>query len=80
MRLLAFAAPLLAACSVSAIAQTVSDDPYVWLEEKDSARSLAWVEAHNARVVALMDRHLPHWQHLRKALNRLPVRREDWRY
>ena len=35
---------------------------------------------HNARFVALMDRHLPNWQHFRRALNRLPVRREDWRY
>ena len=55
MRLLAFAAPLLAACSVAAIAQTVSDDPYVWLEEKDSARSLAWVEAHNAVTVKRLE-------------------------
>ena len=32
----------------------------------------------NARFVALMDLHLPHWQHLRKQLHRLPVRHEDW--
>ena len=55
MRLLAFAPPLLAACSVSAIAQTVNDDPYIWLEEKDSARSLAWVEAHNAVTVKRLE-------------------------
>src|SRR6478672_8550497 len=55
MRLLAFAAPLLAACSIGAIAQTVSGDPYVWLEEKDSARSLAWVEAHNAVTVKRLE-------------------------
>lgn len=35
---------------------------------------------HNARFSALMDLHLPHWQHLRKQLNRLPVRHEDWDY
>ena len=55
MRLLAFAAPLLAACSMSAIAQPVADDPYIWLEEKDSARSLAWVEAHNAVTVKRLE-------------------------
>lgn len=60
MRLLALAAPLLAACSVSAIAQTstqslVTEDPYIWLEEKDSPRSLAWVEAHNAVTVKRLE-------------------------
>lgn len=35
---------------------------------------------HNERFVALMDMYLPHWQHLRKQLNRLPVRHEDWEY
>ena len=65
MRLLAFAAPLLAAPMlvvgpVSAIAQTaaetaVNDDPYIWLEEKDSARSLAWVETHNAVTVKRLE-------------------------
>jgi len=35
---------------------------------------------HNPRFVALMDMHLPHWQQLRKQLNRLPVRHEDWDY
>lgn len=35
---------------------------------------------HNERFVALMDLYLPHWQHLRRQLNRLPVRHEDWEY
>jgi predicted metal-dependent hydrolase len=35
---------------------------------------------HNERFVALMDLYLPHWQHLRRKLNRLPVRHEDWNY
>ena len=55
MRLLALAAPLLAACSVTAVAQTVTDDPYIWLEEKDSSRSLAWVEARNAVTVKRLE-------------------------
>jgi predicted metal-dependent hydrolase len=33
---------------------------------------------HNARFVALMDRFMPQWQERRRALNRLPVRHEDW--
>lgn len=35
---------------------------------------------HNERFVALLDQHLPHWKHLRKMLNRLPLRHEDWAY
>lgn len=35
---------------------------------------------HNDRFVALMDHYLPNWQHLRKQLNRLPLRHEDWVY
>ncbi|MGS1008000.1 M48 family metallopeptidase [Achromobacter anxifer] len=35
---------------------------------------------HNERFVALMDLYLPSWQHLRRQLNRLPVRHEDWEY
>lgn len=35
---------------------------------------------HNARFIALMDRHMPQWQECRELLNRLPVRHEDWGY
>lgn len=35
---------------------------------------------HNQRFIDLMDLYLPHWQQLRKQLNRLPVRHEDWCY
>jgi predicted metal-dependent hydrolase len=35
---------------------------------------------HNARFIRLMDHFLPQWQGCRQALNRLPVRHEDWRY
>ena len=41
-----------------AVAQTArmttpapADDPYIWLEDKDGARPLAWVEAENARTL-----------------------------
>jgi predicted metal-dependent hydrolase len=35
---------------------------------------------HNARFMGLMDQFMPKWQSLREALNRLPVRHEDWTY
>jgi predicted metal-dependent hydrolase len=35
---------------------------------------------HNASFIALMDRFMPTWQSVREALNRLPVRHEDWTY
>ena len=35
---------------------------------------------HNARFISLMDRFMPKWQFQREALNRLPVRQEDWGY
>lgn len=35
---------------------------------------------HNERFVGLMDLYLPHWQHLRRQLNQLPVRHENWAY
>jgi predicted metal-dependent hydrolase len=35
---------------------------------------------HNARFIRLMESFLPHWQHVRRELNRLPVRHEDWDY
>jgi len=35
---------------------------------------------HNHRFSALMDLFLPQWCHLRKQLNSLPVRHEEWQY
>jgi predicted metal-dependent hydrolase len=35
---------------------------------------------HTERFVALMDRFMPKWQSVRDALNRLPVRHENWNY
>lgn len=36
--------------------------------------------SHNARFVAIMDRHLPHWRQLRQQLNTEPLGHEDWTY
>jgi predicted metal-dependent hydrolase len=33
---------------------------------------------HNARFLALMERFMPNWKHLKDELNRLPVRHESW--
>ena len=55
MRFLRYALPLMIACSTIADAQDPSDDPYIWLEEKDSPRALAWVEAHNAVSTAKLE-------------------------
>jgi predicted metal-dependent hydrolase len=35
---------------------------------------------HNERFVALINLYLPHWRHLKKRLNSLPVRHEHWDY
>ena len=35
---------------------------------------------HNVRFVALMDKHIPQWQHYRDMLNRLPVAHDEWDY
>ena len=35
---------------------------------------------HNARFVTLMNRFMPNWRSYREMLNRLPVRRETWKY
>lgn len=47
--MLKLSAALLAVASATALsAQTLPDDPYIWLEEFSSPRAMAWVEAHNA--------------------------------
>lgn len=35
---------------------------------------------HTERFVALMDRYLPHWRHLREELNSAPLAHETWSY
>lgn len=35
---------------------------------------------HNARFIALLDRHMPQWQDRRELLNRLPVKHDDWEH
>jgi len=43
---------LLALAAAPALAQVAPmTDPYIWLEDKDGAKALAWVEAENARTL-----------------------------
>jgi prolyl oligopeptidase len=42
---------VLAATPLAAQTAAVADDPYIWLEDKDGAGPLAWVEAENAKTL-----------------------------
>jgi prolyl oligopeptidase len=62
---LALAAPLQAASLPEPPQTTVAkaapqfaggDDPYLWLENKDGARAMAWVHAQNARSLPVLER------------------------
>ena len=53
---LAFCLTALAAVPVLAQTKPMSDnDPYIWLEDKDGAKPLAWVENENARTLARLE-------------------------
>ncbi|MFS0771416.1 prolyl oligopeptidase family serine peptidase [Sphingomonas sp. 1P08PE] len=45
------AAGLLAGSSALAQTAPMTDDPYIWLEDKDGAKPLAWVGSENARTL-----------------------------
>ncbi len=44
-------AAVVAASPLVAQTTAMTDDPYIWLEDKDGAKPLAWVEAENARTL-----------------------------
>jgi prolyl oligopeptidase len=48
---------LAALAATGAVAQikTMTDDPHIWLEDKDGAKPLAWVEAENKRTLARLE-------------------------
>ena len=59
MRHLAPAFCLAALAAGPALAQTTAmtdNDPYIWLEDKDGAKPLAWVEQENARTLPRLER------------------------
>ena len=39
----------------AALAQTAASDPFIWLEDIDSPKALAWVEAQNARTAKRLE-------------------------
>ena len=41
--------------ATAAMAQAVSDDPYIWLEEVSSPKAMDWVNAHNAKSTAILE-------------------------
>ena len=43
--------------STSAAAAAVADDPFLWLEEVEGDRALAWVEAHNEATLEELQEH-----------------------
>ena len=45
----------LAAAPLLAQGAAMATDPYIWLEDKDGARALAWVEAENARTLPRLE-------------------------
>ena len=58
-RVVLLAAAVMAATAARpALAQPVAEalDPYIWLEEVNSPRAMAWVEAENARSLAVLER------------------------
>ncbi|SEN19767.1 prolyl oligopeptidase [Sphingomonas gellani] len=46
-----------------------TDDPYVWLEDKDGAKPLAWVEAENARTLPRLQNDSRYATYYRQALD-----------
>jgi len=52
----------------SAVAQTTSDDPYLWLEDVSSPKAMAWVEAHNAKSTAVLEADPRYQQYYNEAL------------
>ncbi len=61
MKRLLIGAAAVALAAAGAVAQTAAmtqadtSDPYIWLEDKDGAKPLAWVEAENTRTLARLE-------------------------
>ncbi|WBO20783.1 prolyl oligopeptidase family serine peptidase [Sphingomonas abietis] len=53
--LVAVSALALGLATQAAAQAAASDDPYVWLEDKDGARAMQWVEAQNAKTLPRLD-------------------------
>lgn len=47
----------LASAAAPLFAQTAAEDPFIWLEEVEGTRAMAWVEEQNAETLAELTRH-----------------------
>jgi prolyl oligopeptidase len=52
----------------AAVAQTVSDDPYIWLEDVSSPKAMEWVNAHNAKSTAVLEADPRYAEYYKEAL------------
>jgi len=49
------AAVILASCATTQSSPTMTEDPYLWLEEIEGERALTWVREQNARSLAVLE-------------------------
>jgi prolyl oligopeptidase len=54
--LMSLALTATAVLGAAAAAQNASDDPYLWLEDVSSPRAMEWVNAHNAKTLAVLEK------------------------
>jgi len=47
---------VMAAIAASGIASAATDDPYLWLEDVNGARAMAWVHAENDKTTAVLEK------------------------
>ena len=60
---------LLMACGAAANAQPASaDDPYIWLEDVSGQRAMDWVNSHNAKTQAVLEKDQRYQQYYNEAL------------
>jgi len=53
--------PLIAAAAGAPPAETVADDPYIWLEQQNSGEAMQWVHAENDKTLAVLTKD-PHFE------------------
>ena len=61
LTLLAFCAAFLPTLASAQATKADTTDPYVWLEEMHGARAMAWVNAENAKTMAVLEKD-PRWE------------------
>src|SRR6185503_449981 len=58
----------ISAASASAQQAASTDDPYIWLEDVSSQRSMDWVHSHNAKTQAVLEADPRYQQYYNEAL------------